>query len=97
MENDSLIHLRRLDRVKCRILSLAWGPPVPRSSSQINTNDGDSSDDDGDDWSDSWIVAGCSDSCLRKWDMTSGRVLERMGTDKLKGEKTLVWTVGVLG
>ncbi len=96
LENDSFIHLRRLDRVRCRVLSLAWGPPTPRTASQ-RTDESDSSDEDENDWSDSWLVAGCSDSCLRKWDVTTGRVLERMGTDKLKGEKTLVWTVGVLG
>jgi U3 small nucleolar RNA-associated protein 4 len=56
-----------------------------------------SSDEEEDEWQDSWIVAGCSDSSLRKWDVSSGRILERMGTDKVKGERTLVWSVGVLG
>ena len=55
------------------------------------------SDDDDDDWTDSWLVTGCSDSSLRKWDFPTGRVLERMGTDKVRGERTLVWAVGVLG
>ena len=96
LDNDTLIHHRRLDRVKCRILSLAWGPPTPRDTTRVNP-EGSSSDDEDDDWSDSWIVAGCSDSCLRKWDVSTGRLQERMGTDKLRGEKTLVWTVGVLG
>ncbi|THH28127.1 hypothetical protein EUX98_g6062, partial [Antrodiella citrinella] len=109
LELDALMHLRRLDRVKSRILSLAWGPPVPRgnasttattkaSSSSDSDSDSDDSDDDSvDDWKDSWLVAGCSDSCLRKYDVGNGRVLDRMGTDKNKGERTLVWTVGVLG
>lgn len=59
---------------------------------------GDSSDDDDEDeWSDSWLVTGGSDSSLRKWDVATGRVLDRMGTDRMRGERTLVWTVGVLG
>lgn len=102
LELDSLTHLRRFDRVKSRILSLAWAPPVPRdtSSNKPNTRNTDDSDEDEDvtnDWSDSWLVAGCSDSSLRKWDVVSGRVLDRMSVDKNKGERTLVWTVGVLG
>ena len=95
---DELNHLRRMDRVKSRILSIAWGPPVPRQTNGQNANaDSDSDGDDDDDWSDSWLVAGCSDSSLRKWDFSSGRTLERMGTDKIRGERTLVWAVGVLG
>ncbi|CAL1696492.1 unnamed protein product [Somion occarium] len=101
LEYDTLTHLRRLDRVKSRILSLAWGPPVPRDTSKPSStshgNDEESSDEEEDDWTDSWLVAGCSDSSLRKWDIASGRVLDRMGTDKQRGERTLVWTVGVLG
>jgi U3 small nucleolar RNA-associated protein 4 len=95
IEHDTLTHVRRLDRVKSRILSIAWGPPVPKQSSSNDTEDTDEDDDD--DWKDSWIAAGCSDSSVRRWDITSGRVSERMGTDKMRGERTLVWTVGVLG
>ncbi len=94
---DELNHLRRLDRIKSRILSIAWGPPVPRQTKGQKANAEADSDDDDDDWSDSWLVTGCSDSSLRKWDFSSGRALERMGTDKIRGERTLVWTVGVLG
>lgn len=97
--NDTLTHLRRFDRVKCRMLSIAWGPPVPRRQ-KTDVNEGSSDDDEGDDeenWSDSWLVTGGSDSSLRKWDVTTGRVINRMGTDKIRGERTLVWTVGVLG
>ena len=57
----------------------------------------DSSSEDEDEWQDSWVVAGCSDSSLRKWDVSSGRILERMRTDKIRGERTLVWAVGVVG
>ncbi len=100
LEYDTLEHLRRLDRSKSRILALAWGPPFLRGSrDRVSTthDQDDSSDEDEDEWQDSWIVAGCSDSSLRKWDVSSGRILDRMGTDKVKGERTLVWAVGVLG
>ena len=97
LENDALTHLRRFDRVKSRILSLAWGPPTPRERKTAADEVDSSDDDDEDEWSDSWIVAGCSDSSLRRWDVASGRVGERMGTDKQRGERTLVWAVGVLG
>ncbi|KAF8306044.1 WD40 repeat-like protein [Clavulina sp. PMI_390] len=100
LENDEVTPLRRLDRVKARILSLAWAPPryVPKAS----TTSGDASDSDNDDdddeskWKDTFIIAGCSDSSIRKWDINSGRVLERMTTDQVRHEKTLVWAVGVL-
>ncbi|KAH8835371.1 WD40-repeat-containing domain protein [Flagelloscypha sp. PMI_526] len=79
VKDDSLLLTQKLDRAKCRILSLAWGPPSDLT------------------WSDSWIVAGCSDSSLRKWDLATGRLLEKMSVDKLRGERTLVWSIGVLG
>ncbi|KIY51389.1 WD40 repeat-like protein [Fistulina hepatica ATCC 64428] len=101
--HDTLVYRCRFDRVKCRILSLAWGPPIPpkqgTTASTVRT-DSDLSEDDDDDadaWTDSFLVTGCSDSSLRKWDVSSGRVVDRMGTDKVRGERTLVWTVGVLG
>ncbi|KAI0735408.1 WD40 repeat-like protein [Earliella scabrosa] len=97
LQYDELNHLHRLDRVKSRILSIAWGPPVPRQTKTQPADADSESDDDDDDWTDSWLVTGCSDSSLRKWDFTSGRALERMGTDKIRGERTLVWAVGVLG
>ncbi|TFK41379.1 WD40-repeat-containing domain protein [Crucibulum laeve] len=104
IENDTLTHSRRFDRVKCRMLSIAWGPPVPRTQQaklkSKPTQDSDESndeDDEEDEWSDSWLVTGGSDSSLRKWDVTSGRVIDKMSTDKMRGERTLVWAVGVLG
>ena len=60
-------------------------------------SDSDDSDDDDEEWTDSWIATGCSDNCVRKWDITSGRAVDRMTTDRARGEKTLVWAVGVLG
>ncbi|KAH7921958.1 WD40 repeat-like protein [Leucogyrophana mollusca] len=104
---DTLSHHRRFDRIKSRLLSIAWGPPVPRQPKAQNgdhsrkggaggDSDEDSDEDEEDDWSDSWLVTGGSDSSLRKWDVVTGRVVDRMGTDKVRGERTLVWTVGVL-
>ncbi|KAJ3919467.1 WD40 repeat-like protein [Lentinula edodes] len=92
--DDTLTHSKRLDRVKGRILSVAWGPPIPKEST---SEDEDENDDDDDEWIDSWLVAGCSDSSLRKWDASTGRMLDKMGTDKIRGERTLVWTVATLG
>ncbi|KAF5384706.1 hypothetical protein D9757_006197 [Collybiopsis confluens] len=86
--DDTLKHHKRFDRVKCRILSVAWGPPIPKE---------DPEDEDEDEWVDSWLVTGCSDSSLRKWDASTGRMLDRMGTDKIRGERTLVWTVATTG
>ncbi|KAJ7139903.1 WD40-repeat-containing domain protein [Mycena epipterygia] len=96
LANDTLTHHRRFDRVKCRVLSIAWGPPSPHQNSTGKTSD-DSSDEEEDDWTDAWLVTGGSDSSLRKWDVATGRMLDRMGTDKIRGERTLVWSVGVLG
>lgn len=90
--DDTLKHHKRFDRVKCRILSVAWGPPIPKENPSQ-----DEEDDDDDEWVDTWLVTGCSDSSLRKWDASTGRMLDRMGTDKIRGERTLVWTVTTLG
>jgi U3 small nucleolar RNA-associated protein 4 len=101
LADDTLMHHRRFDRVKSRLLSIAWGPPVPRQSSRpvarSGGDDSSSEEDETDGWVDSWLVAGCSDSSLRKFDVASGRVLDRMATDKSRGERTLVWAIGVLG
>ncbi|KAG9314637.1 WD40 repeat-like protein [Chiua virens] len=99
---DTLQHFRRFDHVKCRILSIAWGPPVPQQSKpKVNSvrqpeESGDDSENEEDGWTDSWLVTGGSDSSLRKWDISTGRPTDRMVTDKVKGDRTLVWTVGVL-
>lgn len=47
-------------------------------------------------WEDSFLVTGCADSTVRKWDVRSGRCLYRMTTDKIRGEQTLVWCISVL-
>ena len=95
--NDTLTHSRRFDRVKCRMLSIAWGPPKNKSKKDSDPKAESSDDDEEEEWSDSWLVTGCSDSSLRKWDVSTGRMIDRMGINKLRGERTLVWTVGVLG
>lgn len=102
LADDALTHHRRFDHVKSRLLSIAWGPPVPRRSTrpakQAEAGESSSDDEDeGDEWVDTWLAVGCSDSSLRKFDFASGRVLDRMGTDKSRGERTLVWAIGVLG
>lgn len=70
---------------------------TPRDGIDESDDSDSDSDQEEEEWKDEWIVAGCSDSSLRKWDVSSGRVLEKMGTDKVRGERTLVWTVAVLG
>jgi U3 small nucleolar RNA-associated protein 4 len=100
LEHDTLSHLRRFDRAKCRLLSIAWGPPVPPAASKPRPDTADNNEDSDDEdleWTDEWLVTGGSDSALRKWDVKTGRVVERMATDRARGERTLVWTVGVLG
>lgn len=99
LADGDVTHLRRLDRVKTRMLSISWGPPRYSAKPPSHGNDISDSDDDNDDesrWKDTYLVAGCSDSSIRKWDLTSGRVLERITTDQVRGEKTLVWAVQVL-
>jgi U3 small nucleolar RNA-associated protein 4 len=86
--------------VKSRILSIAWGSPIPRKPSQkarsSREDDSSSDEEDEEEWKDSWLITGGSDSSLRKWDVAAGNVIERMGVEKVRGERTLVWTVGVL-
>ncbi|KAF9647486.1 WD40 repeat-like protein [Thelephora ganbajun] len=99
-ENDELSHLRKLGKVKSRLLSIAWGPPVLRNthrSAETTPKSDGSSDDENDDWSDGWLVTGCADSSIRQWDFSTGRVTNRLTTDKTRGERTLVWSVCVLG
>jgi U3 small nucleolar RNA-associated protein 4 len=99
--DEEFVLKRKFDRVKTRILSIAWGPPIPpqkRKFAMVNVEDmeeeeGTSEDEE---WTDDWLVTGCSDSSLRKWEVKSGRAVERMSTDRTRSEPTLVWAVGVL-
>lgn len=98
LEADSLEHHRRLDRVKCRILSVAWGPPVAPAllKQKLQKGHADEDNEDEGDWSDTWLVTGNSDSSIRKWDLATGRAVQKLSTDRTKGERTLVWAVGTL-
>ena len=93
--------MRKFDRAKCRGMSIAWGPPKPPRSNhgakeRTAGEEEEDSDDDDDEWIDEWLVTGGSDSSLRKWDVKTGRVVDKMITDKLKKQATLVWAVTVL-
>jgi U3 small nucleolar RNA-associated protein 4 len=98
--DDTLTHLRRFDRIKTRILSLSWGPPIPQKRpmpQDLGARSDSEDDEDEQQWTDSWLVTGGSDSSIRTWNVATGRAMERMGTEKVKGERTLVWAVAVLG
>jgi len=99
LENDQFLVERKLDPINGRILSIAWGPPTPhqpRKMDPAHAFDSDSDEEDERLWVNTWLVAGYSDSAVRKWDAVSGRILDRMSTDRRRGDRTLVWTVGVL-
>ena len=71
--------------------------PPASSKSKEKARATDSSDDDDELASpeDVYIVAGCADSCLRKFDARNGRCISKMTTDRMGREQTLVWAVGV--
>lgn len=99
LENDTFLIERKLDGIKARILSIAWGTPTPhqpRKMDPAHAFDSETDEDDERGWVDTWLVAGCSDSAVRKWDAITGQILDRMSTDRSRGERTLVWAVGVL-
>lgn len=96
ISDGELVPSQRLDRIKSRPLSLAWGPPS-RPSKPENVATGEDSDSDSEeDWQDSFLAVGCSDSSIRKIDLKTGRVVQRMTTDKARRQRTLVWTVAAL-
>ena len=66
LAHDTLVPQRKFDRVKCRILSVAWGSPVSREYRSDSSRESDSSDDEDDEWNDVWLVTGGSDSSIRK-------------------------------
>ena len=80
---------RMLSHVPTRLLSLSWSK---NNEQPISDND----DDVLDELKYGWLVAGCSDSSLRIYNLQNGRVHDRLSVDKLKSEHTLVWTVNVL-
>ncbi|QRW00756.1 WD40 domain-containing protein [Ceratobasidium sp. AG-Ba] len=94
------VHFRRFDRLQTRFLSIAWATSAPASSGTKLPRDSDSDESDADDTlelADTTLVTGCSDSCLRTWDVRTGRVVSRMAVERARGERTLVWSVAVLG
>ena len=97
LENDQFLVERKFDSIKARILSIAWGPPTPlRKMEPARVFDSDTDEEDEGRWVDTWLVAGCSDSAVRKWNAVTGRILDRMSTDRRRSDRTLVWAVGVL-
>lgn len=91
---------------KVRALSLAWGPPVEpisKGKERESSPTGSSLPSHFATPSESYIVAGCSNSTIRRFDVpTSGSIVGvwrgtlRMTLDRLKGEHTVVWTVAIL-
>lgn len=101
--DGALEMLRKFDNTKTRLLSVAWGPQQilkKGKQKQDNTNNTSSTQNANTTplvkYQDSYIVTGCADSTVRKWDIKTGRSTARMTTDKVKGENTLVWTVAVI-
>ncbi|KAB5592618.1 U3 small nucleolar RNA-associated protein [Ceratobasidium theobromae] len=95
------VHLKRFDRVQTRFLSIAWAWPDPSADCGPSSSDAGSDDDHhtsaSSDLPNTVLVTGCSDSCLRVWDVPTGRVVSRMALERPRGERTLVWSVAVLG
>ena len=92
--DGALEMLRKFDNTKTRLLSVAWGP-------QQTVKKGKQKQDNSIttplvQYQDSYIITGCADSTVRKWDIKTGRSTARMTTDKVRGENTLVWSVAVI-
>ena len=95
---------------KVRTLGIAWGPPsrqrVKVDSKDDNEAEGASGGADKWVWKPSYLVSAHSDSSIRKFNLTTGRVVGRMSVGKLsaraagggKGRKrhSVVWAVGCL-
>lgn len=90
--------LRKFDTTKTRLLSVAWGPQQKQKSNKGKQKQTESTNQlpGLTQYHDSYIVTGCADSTVRKWDVKTGRCTSRMTTDKLEGEHTLVWSVAVI-
>ncbi|BGP17760.1 hypothetical protein JCM10213_005342 [Rhodosporidiobolus nylandii] len=91
---------------KVRALSLAWGPPVeaPTTGKERELSPSPSSlPTHFITPSESYLVAGCSNSTIRRFDVPASGAVQgiwrgglRMTLDRLKGEHTVVWAVAVL-
>ncbi|KAG0142783.1 hypothetical protein CROQUDRAFT_662108 [Cronartium quercuum f. sp. fusiforme G11] len=92
--DNQLELIRKFDPCKSRLLCVAWGMvdfrKKPRANGKPNGKARKNIN------SSTFVVAGCADSSLRKWDVNTGRCVGRMPVDKLQGEQTLVWTVAVI-
>ncbi|GAA5858707.1 hypothetical protein JCM1840_006524 [Sporobolomyces johnsonii] len=91
---------------KVRALSLAWGAPVEpfnKGKERASSPSDSSLPSHLATPSESYLIAGCSNSTIRRFDVpASGSVPGvwrgglRMTLDRLKGEQTVVWTVAIL-
>ncbi|KAF8710930.1 WD40 repeat-like protein, partial [Rhizoctonia solani] len=99
--SEAPVHVKRFERVQTRFLSIAWAWSGEVASEESTQRDLASDSDDELDSSNvlpaTTLVTGCSDSSLRTWDVRTGRVLNRMTVERARGERTLVWSVAVLG
>lgn len=90
---------------RTRTLSIAWGPPV-RTEVPVSSTDDVEADGEAQGmewkWKNTYIVTGNSDSSLRKWNVSTGRLFGRMSVSKIIKKKgtpakgNIVWAVGVL-
>ncbi|KAH9456507.1 hypothetical protein MJO29_006536 [Puccinia striiformis f. sp. tritici] len=96
--DDQLELIRKFDPCKTRLLSLAWGISTPSSLEPSSSSSSSSTTNYPIEPPDSklFLVAGCADSSIRKFALSSGRCVNRMTVEKLQGEQTLVWTLTVI-
>lgn len=95
-----------LDRAKTRIVSLAWGPPKRKPSRRkpivtaarhsASESDSEDDDDDEDQWEETYILGGTTHSSALIWNLSTGRVENKMLVDKSKNEQTIIWSVAIL-
>ncbi|GAA5983875.1 hypothetical protein JCM11641_006404 [Rhodosporidiobolus odoratus] len=91
---------------KVRALSLAWGPPVEPTSKGKERESSPSPSSLPAHFStpsESYLIAGCSNSTIRRFEVPSSGAVSgiwrgglRMTLDRLKGEHTIVWAVAIL-
>ncbi|CAE6417013.1 unnamed protein product [Rhizoctonia solani] len=99
--SEAPVHVKRFERVQTRFLSIAWAwsseVPSKEPAERDPTSDSDDEPDNSDVLPATTLVTGCSDSSLRTWDVRTGRILNRMTVERARGERTLVWSVAILG
>lgn len=90
LTTDELVVVRTFERASnVRLLSLSWGPPVaPLDSDEYGSQRLRK---------DAYLVTGCADSTIRKWNTVTGRVSSKMTLEKADHRShTFVWAVTVL-